>query len=484
MGFKNDNAPIIAIASGSQVTSSVGIIRLSGFSSLTELSSAFSFDLQRLEPRKLYLSNILETNTVIDQALIAFFPAPYSFTGENVLEIQGHGNPIILQNIINLFCTNFGFRLADRGEFSWRAFKNKKMSILEIEGLDLILNGATNHSISQGISLLNGRLNDDYNRLRETYLSFKSAIEILFDFSEDVGEETSKLNLQKSWVNFYEQVNKLAKRSQLELDLNLTPEIGLFGVPNVGKSSFFNYVMNKRRAIVSATPGTTTDYISEDVVFEGHRFKIIDTAGIRETSRVVEQEGVSASKVLSQAVFFKVLLTNVFLEDSVQFFTKHKSSFDFYLFPFADLPEHKDRLNKLLPMLEDSSFSVIPMGGPIEPLKSIGPIGPIFQGGPIGPVHPMGGPIEPGFTKLRESVVAKLSKILDKDPLITRRHCNIIQKIKGMTDQIDAQNPGEGDLVIISSLTEQVSWSIDELLGVVSVDSVLNNIFENFCIGK
>jgi tRNA modification GTPase len=183
MKFLDSSDPIIACSSGGFTNTGIAIIRLSGFENLVSLNDFFSIDLNKVNPRYAYFCKILDgCSNTIDEIVLTYFENPKSFNGENILELSVHGNILNIHNIINLFCENSLFRKAYPGEFSYRALRNKKLNLTQVEGLDLFLNASNPLSLKQGQSLLNGSLQKTYEELLVNFKRHKSAIELSIDF--------------------------------------------------------------------------------------------------------------------------------------------------------------------------------------------------------------------------------------------------------------------------------------------------------------
>ena len=303
MGFLFEKGPIIACSSGRLAVNALSLLRLSGFDHLEDLQSFFSVDIAKISPRKQILTDLLDKHKTLDRILLTFFPAPRSYTGENMLELSIHGNPLNVERILQVFI-DWGFRHAKPGEFTYRAVKNEKMALSQVEGLDLLLRANSPLALDQGLQILHGDLAAQYKKLHHIYTRIKGSVELAIDFSEDVGEETSRNQQQKYFSEFSYLIQSLHNRVQHENSSLLTPSIVLLGPPNGGKSSLFNAILKNDRSIVSNIPGTTRDYICEPLHFRGVNFSLIDTAGLHDTADIVEKEGVrKACEVIEKGFF-------------------------------------------------------------------------------------------------------------------------------------------------------------------------------------
>ncbi len=493
----NDDT-IIACSSGNSANVAISIIRISGKDFLDKIKPFIPVERIKLETRKAYFTKLYDKDeTVVDEVVVVFFKGPNSYNGEDILEISCHGNKLNVQKIISIFIDNCGFKLANPGEFTERALRNGKMNISQVEGLDLLLNANNIFSLKQGYSLLSGELQEDFLKLQQAYMNHKSAIELGFDFLEDIGEEGFNENFKSTLNELKILVDKLYKRASLSTTGLIEPEIVLFGPPNAGKSTLFNQILGSDRAIVSPQAGTTRDYISEAISIKNNAFKLIDTAGIRFSEDSIESQGIELSKRFAQKAFFKVLL----VDTSADFNFDSFKDFKYDLCLLTHSTEAYDGTNKGFNQL-------LKYFGPIEP-SEIAPIGPELKGGPIEPNEsaPIGpelksGPIEPNESApigpiyyvdllahdigdfILDMVIKKYDSVLDFDPILIQRHSTKVNEIylnlKNYLHTVRDIN----DLAIISSEFNSVGNCISELIGIVSPDDILGNIFNSFCIGK
>ena len=505
MNFYTDDKPIIACSTGTNSNTAIALIRLSGFKNILELQCFFSLNLQKIVNRKSLLTNIIHNDKIFDNGLIVFFPEGSSYTGENVLELSIHGNQLNIQKILDLFINQGDFRSAHPGEFTYRALKNKKLNLSQVEGLDMLLNANSSLMLSQGLDILQGDLHAQYLALYDAYLKLKAAIEISIDFSEDVGaEETQKL-FNSSFDSFFKLISALKIRTEGNISELLSPEIVLVGQTNAGKSSLFNILLKHDRSIVSNIAGTTRDYVSEVIHIDGTNFKLIDTAGIRESTDVIENIGIDRALGILNRAFYKILIVNPF-ETSIEYLKKFSDiDFDFLVVSHADKKDFLEQLSKVnfskirTKKLAKASFenngsgSIEPLkidgpmgpknseSGSIEPdSKSSGPIEPKTKIGPMGPVN-FNGPIEPA---LKTDILKKFDTLTSNNPILLERHRDIINKIYSDSLAFRCDVRHLGDVAILSSEVNILGHSLTELVGIVSPDDVLNSIFANFCIGK
>ena len=234
------------------------------------------------------------SRTAIDRALVTYFPAPASYTGDDVIEISAHGSPVVLTTIVNA-AVDCGARLAEPGEFTLRAYVNGRIDLPQAEAVADLIDAVTPLQARAAFDQLNGTLTETVGAIDRALFDLIARLEASVDFPEDGYHFVDPAELAVAIDAIRERTTTLlcsARRGRLIRD-GLT--VAIIGKPNVGKSSVFNALVGTRRAIVTDVPGTTRDLVSETVDIEGLRVTLVDTAGLRETADVVESEGVSRS---------------------------------------------------------------------------------------------------------------------------------------------------------------------------------------------
>ena len=281
-----DTIAAIATASG---RGGIGVVRISG-QNLDRLAQAVIGSLP--PPRQARYGNFLDENgQLIDQGIALYFPAPHSYTGENVLELQGHGGSAVLQIVLQR-CLDLGARLARPGEFTERAFLNNKLDLAQAESVADLIDATTTQAARSALRSLHGDFSKVIHQLVERLIQLRMLIEAMLDFPEEEVDELdySRRNRELTAVRAeLAQVMALAKQGSL---LREGAHIVLVGQPNVGKSSLLNRLSGEEVALVSDIPGTTRDVIRQAVQLEGVPFHLHDTAGLRESADVVERMGI------------------------------------------------------------------------------------------------------------------------------------------------------------------------------------------------
>ena len=506
-----DNKIIIACATGLEANSAISIIRISGGNDYTNFNEFFSINLDSIKVKEIFRTKILDKDIIVDDAMAIYYKAPKSYTGENLFEIFVHGNIYNVKRIINLFLKNNNIRLALPGEFTYRAVKNKKMTISQTEGLNLFLNAVNDYTLRQGLEILQGDLFKKFIKLKEKFYKLRAAFELLIDFSEDIGASEGKKQLNNSLSEFEDILNELANKSKIDSKTVLRPQIVICGPPNAGKSTLFNLLVQKDRAIISSIKGTTRDYITEEIEINSNMFIITDTAGVRITNDTLESKGIEKTIQQIHNSFYKILVINPCDYKPEELYGLGKIQFDLLVYTHQDSKQFQECINNLkgLPVTKNIiKCSLINVGpiepenkigpiepenkiGPIEPENKIGPIepenkiGPIEPENKIGPIEPENkiGPIEPS-KKIKTKINEKYLKTIEKDPIIIERHKQKILDIALNYLEFKRLFYCSNDIGILSSELLIINKEIEELIGAVPTEEILNSIFDNFCIGK
>lgn len=452
-----DNIVALATPSG---TGAIAVIRVSGPDAITLVDTLFkSIKGKKLAQQKshtIHLGHIVDQEKILDEALVSIFKGPYSYTGENVVEISCHGSPFIQQQIIQLLLRN-GCRSASAGEFTLRAFLNGKMDLSQAEAVaDLI---ASDSEAAHDIAMqqMRGGFSNEIQELRQELLNFASLIELELDFSQEDVEFADRTQFNELLNRISEVLKKLIDSFALGNVIKNGIPVAIVGQPNVGKSTLLNVLLNEERAIVSEIAGTTRDTVEDHISIKGINFRFIDTAGIRETVDVVEKIGI-------ERTFDKI----------------EKARLIIYLFDGMDFDKAElDQIQKRYPnkqLLPICNKMDLLNPGQKEKIKS-----------EIPNVLFLSAKFKEGIQELE----AKLLSLVDSGALsgdttiITNsRHYDALLKaleeIQKVKEGLDMEL--SSDLMAID--IRQALYHLGEITGSVTTDDLLGNIFSNFCIGK
>ena len=436
---KSQNVDTIFSSTSSSQKSAIKIIRVSG-SETTKIPKIFSF--KPTQPRVASLRKIYDLNhNIIDNALIIYFPGPNTVTGEDVIEFHIHGSTIIEKKIYEVLAKTKRFRIADRGEFTKRAFLNGILDLTQAEGLNDLINSETESQFKISMSQYEGALLSKINSWRDEIVWLLSKLEALIDFSdEELPDELEQLfNLKV--LKMLHDMKKSLKYSNYGERIRNGFVITLIGRPNVGKSSLINYLSNKRVAIVTDEAGTTRDIIEVTMDFDGFPVILNDTAGIRTAESAVEKIGVR--KALEKAELSDLILI---LSDNENF----------------SYPELKSTCKKILVHTKSDLKTTTNES-----------------------VHNISVKDNIGIEDLINSIVKHLKSLAPKENvLLTRkRHIEAIKRsINELTDlqKVDLNINPE----IASENLRIVAKEIGNITNIIDVEEILDDIFSSFCIGK
>ena len=291
---------IVAISTAPGI-GGIGIIRMSGEKCFEILEKLFipknPQNIDEIEGYRIKYGKIInpQTNKIIDEVLVSYFKAPKSYTAENMCEINSHGGIVVLREILNI-CLSCGAVLAEPGEFSKRAFLNGRIDLTQAEAIIDLINAKSKIEAQESANQLEGYLSKKINEIRDILLDLMVDIEANIDYPEYDVEEVSYQKAENTLSVVEEKLIDLSKSFENGKIIKEGIKLAIIGSPNAGKSSLLNKILKEDRAIVTDIEGTTRDLIEEQIIVEGIPFKIVDTAGIRETDNKVEQIGIEKSK--------------------------------------------------------------------------------------------------------------------------------------------------------------------------------------------
>lgn len=423
----------------------IGIIRISGEGAYNIAQKMFN---KKIEPNKINHGWVVFEDEKIDEVVALYFKNPKSYTGEDVIEFQTHGSPVVIKRILNIVMS-LGARLADKGEFTKRAFINGKMDLSEAEAVLDLINSKSIKSASASASNLSGALSKKINEIKDKIIEIMAKITASLDFPEDVKEVP-----YEDIINTIEpiklEIEKILKNASNHNILREGIKIAVAGRPNVGKSSLFNALLNLDRAIVTDIAGTTRDIITESFELNGIIATLIDTAGIRENDDIdkVEKIGINQAKTAIEDADIVLLLydgsVGIKKEDE-EIFELAKGKKIIYVSTKSDIENCEKKMG-----LQISSKT----GENIEKLKEI----------------------------IYNNVI---ETNIDSTDFTTnhRQQESLKNALTYLNNALDAAKREElQDLISIDIKSALIS--LGEITGEVLNDEILNSIFDKFCIGK
>lgn len=428
-----------------QALCAVGIIRISGENAFLIANEIFS---KKINPKMINYGFILdEAKNKLDEVILLPFVAPHSYTGEDVVEIQTHGNPAIINSILELILSK-GARIAQRGEFTKRAFLNHRIDLSQAEAVLDVISAKSTKSAQNALNNLGGYLKEKINLIKTDLVEIYSKVIASIDFPEDVAEVDNKaiVSICSDKIHQIEDILKNAKSHDFIRD---GLSACLIGVPNVGKSSLFNSLLNYSRAIVTDIAGTTRDTIKETINLDGYLINFIDTAGIRDKNKadLVEQIGIENSiKAIQESDIVLFLYEKSFSEIDKKLLEIAKDKQILFIKTKADIIAKNDDINAI----EISSKSGF------------------------------------GIDILKNKISSLIKNLIIEDTNFTtnKRQQSCLIKAKDALENV-IKTSNECDLADLYAMDlKGAILALDEITGEVLTDEILDNIFSNFCIGK
>ena len=396
---------------------------------------------------------------LLDEVMLCVFRAPASYTGEDVLEISCHGSPYIIQEMIQLF-VNQGAQLAQPGEFTLRAFLNKKMDLSQAEAVADLIASETTAAHQIAVQQMRGGYSKEMESLRQQLLDFASLIALELDFSEEDVEFADRHQLLELLRLLEEKINRLAASFSYGSVLKDGVPVVIAGKPNAGKSSLLNALLNEDKAIVSAIEGTTRDSIEDTLVIDGVLFRFIDTAGLRQTSDEIEAIGVT--KALEHLKKARVVLYIFDLQ------TASPAS-------LTDEIKSLQAADSQILLIGNKLDLVAPEG--CAPFQSLAQHHPLTFLSTTNPIQ---------IEQLKQQLARLIGQTKNQSSIVISnlRHFNALkQALQAIIATREGIENGLTEDLVSIDLREAINY-LGEVTGVVTTEDLLGNVFANFCIGK
>jgi tRNA modification GTPase len=441
----------------------IAVIRVSGPDALAILSGLFyrnkqTVDLSQVRPYSMHYGNLMQQGELIDEVMLAVFKGPKSYTGEDTVEINCHGSIFIQQRILEALI-NSGAHPAAPGEFSMRAFVNGKMDLSQAEAVaDLIFSeSAAAHKLA--VNQMRGGFSKRLTELREQLIHFAALLELELDFAEEDVEFANREDLLHLLATIHQEVERLAASFAVGNVLKNGIPVTIAGPPNAGKSTLLNALLQEDKAIVSDVAGTTRDAIEDEIVLEGVRFRFIDTAGIRDTTDVVEAIGI-------QKTYEKINQAHMVI----------------LLYDHAANPECPPAFLEVIAKFPDKKFILVANKTDATSTDLPQPIRPDI------PTVGISAKTQLGLDRLTNELVASsgVGTWQQADIIVTNvRHQQALHQAGSALQEarLGLKEGLSGDLVAFH--LRDALKALGEITGSIDVDrDILGTIFGKFCIGK
>ena len=456
---------ICALATANGI-GAIGIIRVSGNRSFEIVNKIFEGkNLEKVDSHTVHYGFIKDKDETIDEVMISVFHAPKTFTTENSVEISFHGSPYIGKKILEALIKN-GARMAKAGEFTMRAFMNGRIDLSQAESIADLIASENEASRKVALNQLKGGISNEISFLRNDLLNFTSLIELELDFAEEDVEFADRTALKSLLYKIEDKLNSLIESFQYGNAIKNGTAVAIIGKPNAGKSTLLNTLLKEERAIVSNIAGTTRDTIEEILHIKGHAFRLIDTAGLRETADEIEAIGVKKAKEKVENAEILVYLADAGTEDLSEDVEMIKSLLrdDLKLIICATkidevVPTHYEKLEQIFRNNISTDFDFIKISAVenqnIQDLKNE-----------------------------LSSYVEHLKSEEGNVVITNQRHYEALRKSLNSVKQVDEAVSSQITTELLAYELRNALEHLGEISGEFTNDEVLGNIFSKFCIGK
>ena len=422
----------------------IGIVRVSG-PGVREISRQLLGEIP--EPRLATYTDFRDEKDIIDQGIALYFNAPGSFTGEDVLELQGHGGPVVLEMLLNRVI-DLGARIAAPGEFSQRAYLNDKMDLAQAEAVADLINSSTKAAARGAVRSLQGEFSNRINNLVARLVELRVFVEASIDFPEEEIDFLSDVRIERQLAEVQQELDKVLKETSHGALLVEGASVVLMGKPNAGKSSLMNLLTGKDTSIVTDIPGTTRDVVNETLQLDGIPLRILDTAGIRNSLDEIEAEGVKRALAAAEEADLVIAVVDA---------------------------SEPDAMKQAESMLEDQRTVVV-----FNKIDLVADTNLLIDGIQLSAKTGM------GLQTLKEQLKKSLGLSPNTGSGFTARNRHIIAlgSCKGALAEARSllieQRAGE----LVAEELRVCQQYLSEITGEFSADDLLGEIFGSFCIGK
>ncbi|HRZ42449.1 MAG TPA: tRNA uridine-5-carboxymethylaminomethyl(34) synthesis GTPase MnmE [Bacteroidales bacterium] len=463
----NDTIVAISTPAGS---GAIAVIRMSGAGCVPFLESRFSSRSGKspVVPGRVMLGYISEGDEVIDEVLVTWFKGPHSYTGDDVAEISCHGS-VYIQNRLLQVAIASGIRLAEPGEFTFRAFMNGRMDLAQAEGVADLIASATGYQHRFALKQMRGGISGKLKELRGKLVNFASLLELELDFSQEDVEFADRGELISLLETIASELQRLSDTFRQGNALKQGIPVTIAGRPNSGKSTLLNALLQEERAIVSEIPGTTRDAIEDTLVISGIPFRFIDTAGLRAEPEIIEAMGIEKTweKISQAAIILYVFDTSESTIDAVK----------------EELAELSLKMKEVMSEEELAGKKVIIVGNKIDRLMEFPHH---FRDCMELEVVFISAKRHENMQLLTDALLHNTdTSLLQEELVITSlRHYEALQAaLKAISDAHTAMIHNLPADLVATDIRETL-YHIGLITGEISTDELLGNIFGRFCIGK
>ncbi|NUE66219.1 tRNA uridine-5-carboxymethylaminomethyl(34) synthesis GTPase MnmE [Snodgrassella sp. ESL0253] len=456
-----ENNPTIAAIATAPGRGGVGVVRLSG-KNLLSLAQKLSGGKTPVPRRVMYTDFVDEQGAVIDNGLLLYFAAPASFTGEDVVELQGHGGPVVLQMLLQR-CLQLGARLAEPGEFTKRAFLNNKLDLAQAESVADLIDASSQSAARMAVRSLKGVFSQEIHRLVDELITLRMLVEATLDFPEEDIDFLQAADASGKLLQLRSQLDKVLQHAQQGALLREGMNVVLVGAPNVGKSSLLNALAGDDVAIVTDIAGTTRDTVREQITLDGVPVHIIDTAGLRETEDVVERIGIERSQQAVQQADVALILV-----DQREGINATTAAI------LAQLPAglHKIEVHNKIDLTGEDAASVSRETGQLQAFTD------------AEQVIALSARTGSGLDLLRQALLQQVGWQGESEGLFLARTRHIQALEQAQQELVNASLCQDNQIELFAEHLRLAQNALNEITGEFSADDLLGVIFSRFCIGK